>query len=175
MLVSIGWLFGDDKPPAAQDSADTPAPTLTPWAEAPTDGTWGEGRSAAEVGFGEESELSTAVKCTFQILEPPMLMTDDDGATVTMTSTVVVRNFGDADEKCFPPGPYSAAFKPGFFDMSRHDERYGGVSDLSCESETFPLEAPVTCTLSYTAPADEIPNSYWRIWHGMGAWPSQTR
>ncbi|MFI8977223.1 hypothetical protein ACIGO9_30370 [Nocardia asteroides] len=65
-------------------------------------------------------------------------------------------------------------FMPGFFDLARHDEVYGGDVSVKCDKEPATVGDIAHCTISFDAQPDEIQNSYWQInGSSMAAWPGQ--
>lgn len=165
---------GTDSDTGSFTTDPSPAPSRVPWSGAPTDGTWASG----DVSFGQPTPLSEGPlnEYSFAIVAPPTLTTADNGKTVTMTSTMNVHRVRD---KGFNEDISEAnffAFNPGVLPGSVVDmnEDYGEDTDVQCQNDRPRPGETTTCTLAFTAPADEIANSYWSINdYSVGAWPSQ--
>ncbi|WP_316318498.1 hypothetical protein [Clavibacter michiganensis] len=134
-----------------------------------TDGTWAYGDAA----LGQAITRPTS-EYSILVSGAPTLTTIDGGETVTMTSPLTVarledRGFGEplAESENF-------FFVPGIVDESNMSETYGTLTDLRCEAETLTEGESTSCTVTFTAPAREIPNSHWTI-NGLSAaaWPGQ--
>lgn len=167
-----------EEPTETSSEPQAPSPKAEPegdpWA-APTDGTWDRGDYDRAVAFGDTSEPYGVIPCSFRIVAPPSLTPIDGKEKVTMSSTFIVESVGGSpDTGCFPSPTDGGFFEPGYFELSKHTDGYGETKAV-CQSDSFPAGEPVECVLSFTAPADEIEDSYWTVWGNyMGAWPSQT-
>jgi hypothetical protein len=134
-----------------------------------TDGTWAYG----DASLGQAITRPTS-EYSILVSGAPSLTTIDGGETITMTSPLTVarvedRGFGEpiAESEHF-------FFMPGIVDDSNMSETYGTLTDVRCEAETITEGESTSCTVSFTAAAREISNSYWTI-NGLkaAAWPGQ--
>ena len=149
-----------------------------PWVNAPTDGVF-EPDWRGDVSFGHRTSIPSSSfgpqgEYLFSISTPPILTTADGGETVTMASAVKVerlydRGFGGRvrDENyTFIPGKAAPE--------NRMDEAHGTHRGFECPDDQLRVGEAAMCTISFSAPASEIRNSYWKInGIGVGTWPSQ--
>ncbi|MFD4358047.1 hypothetical protein ACFWPX_36280 [Nocardia sp. NPDC058518] len=161
----------DEGAPSSQETTQR-APKTTqepqPWT-AVTDGTWTAGDNALG-----QPVLFRYSDYAITVVSPPVLTTDDDGETITMSSLIKVERVKKLGE--YQPLDESdyLSFAPGNESYPRHDEVYGDDVDLACGELPRQIGETADCVLAFTAPADEIQNSYWRINRSSAAaWPSQ--
>jgi hypothetical protein len=153
----------------------TPHGPSVPWTAAPADGTWEWG----DVSFGQPTPIRTMPigapeAYSFTITAPPTLTTFDEGKSVTISSPVSVHRVNEGrddviDEKFF-------IYEPGVIPANVVDmnEAYGTNPDVQCQNNFPPVGETTTCTVSFTAKPNEIPNSFWQINdYRVGTWPSQ--
>lgn len=165
--------------PAAQDSSaprasalttSPAAPTTGAWAGAPSDGTWEYG----DVSFGDWTPEISSADHVYRVSGPPTMTTDDNGATVTITSPLEAKRVRDLGygEKA---SDVQAVFMPGEPAKGHEwDEDYGERTTVSCESDVLPVNGSTSCTVSFVAPSSEVPDFHWMINRStVGAWPSQ--
>lgn len=138
-----------------------------------TDGVWDHG----DYGLGEPvrgnqratGNLSSDYEIT--IPEPPVLTLD---GRVTMTSRVLVTRVQDLGFGENVTRSQRIWFQPGNFGYPRHDEAYGLHTRFTCEREQLEIGESTECTVSFSAPVDEIQDSYWIVnGRRVAAWPSQ--
>jgi len=161
---------GEQRSPATTTVQEEPGPQ--PWTEV-TDGTWDYGDQA----LGEPT-TSLYSAYAISVIGPPTLTTSDGGKTVRMASPLHIERVVEQARGNDPDEPISHtehfSFSPGYFDLSKHDEVYGDDVEINCDHEARHVGEVALCTLAFTAPADEIPNSYWHInQSSMAAWPGQ--
>ncbi|MDO5628607.1 MAG: hypothetical protein Q4G43_09835 [Mobilicoccus sp.] len=109
----------------------------------------------------------------YRVQEAPVLTTEDEGVSVTMSSQLHVtrlrdRGFGDD----WPP---RVMFQPGMYHSS-HDEVYGTVRDVRCARDRLEVDESTTCEVGFTTRRpEEIADSYWWV-EGVdvAAWPGQS-
>ncbi|MEV0544385.1 hypothetical protein [Nocardia salmonicida] len=162
----------DESRPAPQEVTKRPPRTTQqepqPWT-AVTDGTW----SAGDNALGQPV-LFRYSDYAITVLAPPVLTTDDDGDTITMSSLITVERVKKLGEHEPLDKSDHLSFAPGNESYPRHDEVYGDDVDLACGDLPRQIGETTECVLAFTAPADEIQNSYWRINRSnAAAWPGQ--
>jgi hypothetical protein len=166
-----------DSGSSRSEPSSQPSELNVPWASAPTDGQW-PSSAYDRVPFGQMTPIPPGGAFTeyqFAISEPPQLTTKDGGKNVTITSTVTVHR---VEDKGFNEGlakSQSFIFTPGArAPENEQDESHGTDPKVTCQNDRPQIAETTVCELSFTAPASEIPNSYWTInrWD-VGTWPSQ--
>ncbi|MDX1881844.1 DUF4236 domain-containing protein [Mycolicibacterium sp. 120270] len=158
-------------------SSPKPAEQPVPWAGAPADGQWPTD-AYDRVPFGQLTPVPPGGPFTefqFAVVGPPQLTTTDDGKTVRIISKVTVHR---VEDKGFSEGiakGQSFMFQPGVTaPENRMDESHGTDPTVVCENDRPRTGETTVCDVSFTAPASEIPNSYWEINRfDVGTWPSQ--
>ncbi|MFC6011129.1 hypothetical protein [Nocardia lasii] len=145
-----------------------------PWTTV-ADGTWTQ---SGGIAIGQPV-LSRYSDYAITVVDRPVLTTEDDGKTVTMFSLIKV-------ERRRELGQYTSAgealeksdhfiFIPGNRSYPRHDEVYGLDVAVECGDLPRLVGEAADCAISFSAPADEIQNSYWEInGSDAAAWPSQS-
>ncbi len=160
-------------------SGDSPSVSqqVEPWAAAPTDGVW-PGDAYDRVPFGGLTPIPPGGAFTefqFAVIEPPLLTTEDSGKLVTITSKLLVQR---VEDKGFAGGiseSQSFIFQPGTTSaQNMMDESHGTNPNVTCQNDRPRIGESTECSIAFTAPASEIPNSYWTVnrWD-VGTWPSQ--
>ncbi len=144
-----------------------------PWTSV-ADGTWAR---SGGIAIGEPV-LFRYSDYAITVVDRPVLTTEDDGKTVTMFSLIKVERrrelgkYKSANESLDESDQF--IFTPGNSSYPRHDEAYGLDVDIECGDLPRLVGETADCAISFSAPADEIPNSYWEInGSDAAAWPSQ--
>jgi hypothetical protein len=158
-------------------SSQKPSEQPAPWANAPADGHW-PSTAYDRVPFGQLTPVPSGGAFTeyqFAVSGAPQLTTTDGGENVTITSTVTVQR---VEDKGFDEGiaeSQSFIFQPGTTaPQNQMDESHGTDPNVTCENDRPRVGETTSCNVSFTAPASEIPNSYWTINSSdVGTWPSQ--
>ena len=164
--------------PTTSTDADTTTSTPTDassWPDAPKDGTWSN-PSTRDISFGSMAQ-PPAVRNEYSvgISMMPRFDTQDGGKTVTMTSELTVERVTAK----WPGKPVAddlkAFWEPGErLAEHRLDESWGTHVRVSCGPSVIQAGQGTVCSLSFTAPAAEIANSFWQVWGTrVGTWPSQ--
>lgn len=168
---------GEKRPKEEKPRASKPK--VVPYTKV-TDGTWGDEDFYDTVGFEEATPLATLDEYRFQVVGKPKMTTQDNGKTVKVVGTFVVKRVKDRGFE----DPVTRANQAWFQYGSEADwsddpswiarETYESHSKFSCDAETIAKGEHTRCRVTATVPAEHVQNSYWWInGHEVAAWPSQ--
>lgn len=177
-LILAGVLWSACSPDRAKEpQSQQQKSSAVPLAGAPTTGAFPSWTVEDPVPFGQTSPPARGAfpDYTFLIDTPPELTTSDAGKTVRMASKVRVNRVASKDDDEPLAKALNVIFRPGVTsDLYSMDESHGADVDVSCAQDRLAVGQSTDCTLSFTAPASEIKDSYWSINNAaMGAWPGQ--
>ena len=161
-------------PKESQKIEDSPSPAPEPVSEpwvGPSDGTWDYGD--AELGQPVKTRLSDYA---ITVTSTPVFGPLDDGGRVEVSASLRVKRVEDRGDRYGTKITESekVAFTPGNLSYPRHNEAYGLKTEFVCEPGEISVGEKAKCTVSFTAPADEMPDFHWWInGEAAAAWPGQ--